>query len=236
MAKFCPNCGKEINENADICLNCGVTIDKSNRVVNTNNNQNKKKGLPTWAIVLIVLACVGIPVIIFALLMTFTFSSVNNAIDRAREKQREIINKHEFHEEEIIASGTIGDTLTIDGINVTLNKALIYDSIGSYVPEEGSEYLVFFFDIENTTGNDKLISTVNFDGESNTGDEHKKLIFIDIDGVSNLNSLVESESSISGYVVFEVSKSWQSFDITYSDLLGDKEILFNVVNDSGNDL
>ena len=24
MTKFCSNCGSEINENADICLNCGV--------------------------------------------------------------------------------------------------------------------------------------------------------------------------------------------------------------------
>jgi len=26
MAKFCPNCGKELNEGADICLNCGKQI------------------------------------------------------------------------------------------------------------------------------------------------------------------------------------------------------------------
>ena len=28
MAKFCSNCGKEINENADVCLNCGKQIEK----------------------------------------------------------------------------------------------------------------------------------------------------------------------------------------------------------------
>ena len=30
MAKFCSNCGKEINENQDICLNCGIAIKKNN--------------------------------------------------------------------------------------------------------------------------------------------------------------------------------------------------------------
>jgi len=28
MVKFCSNCGKELKENADICLNCGVLINK----------------------------------------------------------------------------------------------------------------------------------------------------------------------------------------------------------------
>ena len=27
--KFCPNCGKELIENADVCLNCGKAIRKS---------------------------------------------------------------------------------------------------------------------------------------------------------------------------------------------------------------
>ena len=35
MAKFCSNCGKELNEQADICLNCG-------KIVNENFNQNQE--------------------------------------------------------------------------------------------------------------------------------------------------------------------------------------------------
>lgn len=37
MAKFCSNCGKELQENQDVCLNCGVTVKK-----NANNNPNAK--------------------------------------------------------------------------------------------------------------------------------------------------------------------------------------------------
>ncbi len=29
MAKYCANCGKEINDTQDICLSCGVKIDKN---------------------------------------------------------------------------------------------------------------------------------------------------------------------------------------------------------------
>ena len=63
MAKFCTNCGKELPENAAICVNCGNMIGN-----NDNNKKEKKKGLPTWAIVLIVIGCVVlIPIIIFAI-------------------------------------------------------------------------------------------------------------------------------------------------------------------------
>ena len=41
MAKFCSNCGNKLNENADICLKCGVLIDKKD---NNNNVKTKKKG------------------------------------------------------------------------------------------------------------------------------------------------------------------------------------------------
>ena len=34
MAKYCSNCGKEIQENQDVCLNCGVSTRK-----NTNNTR-----------------------------------------------------------------------------------------------------------------------------------------------------------------------------------------------------
>lgn len=33
MAKFCENCGKEINENQDICLGCGKAVKKENNQV-----------------------------------------------------------------------------------------------------------------------------------------------------------------------------------------------------------
>ena len=39
MAKFCYNCGKELNDNADICLNCGVLVNKNIKTVNTNNEK-----------------------------------------------------------------------------------------------------------------------------------------------------------------------------------------------------
>lgn len=43
MAKFCSNCGKEVNDNAVICVNCGCSLEGNNSSsinVNINNNTN----------------------------------------------------------------------------------------------------------------------------------------------------------------------------------------------------
>ena len=33
MEKYCSNCGKKLNENADVCLNCGKIINQKNSTV-----------------------------------------------------------------------------------------------------------------------------------------------------------------------------------------------------------
>lgn len=38
MAKFCRNCGKELNEEQNVCLNCGVAV---NNVTKVNNKTDK---------------------------------------------------------------------------------------------------------------------------------------------------------------------------------------------------
>ena len=40
MAKFCQNCGSELNENQDVCLKCGVKVVKNN--VNSDPNAKSK--------------------------------------------------------------------------------------------------------------------------------------------------------------------------------------------------
>lgn len=38
MAKFCSHCGKEVNENAVICVNCGCSLESKNNSVNVTIN------------------------------------------------------------------------------------------------------------------------------------------------------------------------------------------------------
>lgn len=41
MTKFCPNCGAELNEGADVCLKCGKRVTKESN--NGGNGQGKSK-------------------------------------------------------------------------------------------------------------------------------------------------------------------------------------------------
>lgn len=40
MARFCPNCGNEVEENADICLKCGFKMQNTNSISNNTSSKN----------------------------------------------------------------------------------------------------------------------------------------------------------------------------------------------------
>ena len=42
MAKFCSNCGAELNEEQDICLKCGVRVKNTNTKNKVDSNPNAK--------------------------------------------------------------------------------------------------------------------------------------------------------------------------------------------------
>lgn len=44
MAKFCSNCGSELNEQQDICLKCGVRVRKDNPMNSDPNAKSKLAG------------------------------------------------------------------------------------------------------------------------------------------------------------------------------------------------
>ena len=67
MARFCQNCGNEMNANADLCLKCGMLVRK-------NNVAKEESVMPGWAVTLIILSISGVillPIIIFFFSMMF---------------------------------------------------------------------------------------------------------------------------------------------------------------------
>ncbi len=236
MAKFCSNCGKELNDNADICLNCGVLVNKDgNKRTTIDNVKAKKKSFPIWAIVLIVVGCVILmPLIIIILVGIFAFNVVKDNGSDYLDKANNYFNDY-VEDYDVIADGTIGDTLEIDNIKFTLNSAIKYESIEYNTPEEGSEYLVFFFDIENTSSEEKLITYLNFNGLVDDEKCNPKFFFDEIDGIGNLNKSLKSGETTSGYVAFEINKDWDNFDLNYRRLMDNKGISFYVVNEKDND-
>ena len=46
MTKFCSSCGKEVNENAVICVNCGCSLENKNGSVNVTINTGAQNTSP----------------------------------------------------------------------------------------------------------------------------------------------------------------------------------------------
>lgn len=52
---YCSNCGKKVNENQDVCLNCGINLKKDKKIDNVNG-----KSKITAGILGIFLGCFGV--------------------------------------------------------------------------------------------------------------------------------------------------------------------------------
>lgn len=74
MNKFCKECGKEIDENIKVCPHCGYQEE------NALNKNVKKKKMPVWVIILIIVACL-LPVIIVVLFVIGTYGLYNQKLN-----------------------------------------------------------------------------------------------------------------------------------------------------------
>lgn len=222
MAKFCANCGNELPENAAMCVKCGTMVNGSG-----NNKGNKKKGLPTWAIVLIVVGCVIIlPILVLVIL---SIIGINYA-------EKNGVDIKDYVDNLVTARGTIGDTLTDNELKITLNNALTYSEIEgvlSGTPDDGKEYLVFFFTVENIGDEDTYISTYDFDGYVDDTAIDESVILGTIDGYEEIGGNLAVGKKANGYLAFEVNTNWKKFDVHYkNDYLDSSDsMVFEVVND-----
>ena len=227
MAKFCTNCGNELTDNASICIKCGKEINENK---SNGGKRKNKKGLPTWAIILIVVGCVVlIPIIGFIMFAIFSYNYI---------KDNDVHIK-DYIEEITSVKGTIGDTLENDDMRITLTDALIYSEINGeeFIDKPGyeKEYLIFFFNVENIDDESKYISTYNFSGYVDDEAVQTKKLFNDVDNTSALNVDLASGKKARGYVAFEINKDWKKFEIHYKENSFDEDsIIFTVVNENNN--
>jgi len=222
MSKFCPNCGKEIDEKTAICLNCGVLLNNNNSY-NTNNNK-KSKSMPTCALVLIIVSVILIPIICITIIAvsTFSFFTTTGIVE-------------EILEEIDVQTGRVGDTLLTEDFKIKLTDAKIYDMIekdeeNKEQAKEGKEYLVLFLDIENISYETSSIYSHDFNGYIENYSITEKIIDTDIEGIEPLNANLLPGTKAKGYIIYEVNKNWSEFELCYEDWYGDK-IVFTVANE-----
>lgn len=220
MAKYCYNCGNELDEKAVLCVKCGTMVNGSNK--NGKDNNKSKKGLPVWAIVLIVLGCVVlIPIILIVIGLIWGINYL----------EKNDIDISDYIDDVITKRGTIGDSLSDYKTRIVLTDALIYSDINGNVLLDGKEYLVFFFEVENLDDESSYVSGYSFDGYV----DGEKVSFTSLEGEINgfmpLSGSLEPYGMTRGYVAYEVDTDWNDFSIHYkNDVLDYDSIIFDVTN------
>ena len=101
---------------------------------------------------------------------------------------------------------------------------------------EENEYLTFFFNVLNVSDESRYISAYNFSGKVDSISTNYKAFDGEIDNVKELAKDLNNNEKTTGYIVYEVPKTWKSFVISYKENSFDKEsISFTVINEGNND-
>ena len=249
MAKFCGNCGKEVDPKAVICVSCGSAIkntSNSNTTTKTTNSSNNNKGLPWWAILLIVLGGLGLLVFlifIFIMIGIFSFTSV---VDTGYDAYNDILDDtmdeiEERQKPNETLRGTVRDTLDTDNYSMTLLEYKTMDEIedtySNKKAADGKEFLVLFFRVNNVSDKSLYISNYDFDGYVDGKKTDYTYFYHDINGYSELSGSIARDKYIEGHIVYEVSKEWRDFEIQFTDdedYLNKTDVIFKIVKDNEN--
>lgn len=113
--KFCMACGAKISADSRYCDKCGDDTENSkvNKPVPANT-QNSKKGLPAWAIVLIVIGCV---LVLGSLGSDDTEIENGGSSTKTEEKQETSTNKEEKIEYIKVTKDELDDALEANAAN-----------------------------------------------------------------------------------------------------------------------
>ena len=208
---YCKNCGAQLGENASVCLQCGKTVANSIQV------KAKKpifKRWWFWAIIAVVVIAIG------------TSGGEKpekvGTVDGGLSHQQDVQNTPTVY--------SVGDTLEMNGVLVTLND--VYESTGSQYsnPEQGNVFVICEFTIENKNDYDLAVSSLlSFNGyfDSYLTDVSYNAIFAE-ENKKQLDGSVGKDKKIRGIIGFEVSKDWKELEVSFNpDVFDSDAFVFN---------
>lgn len=128
---------------------------------------------------------------------------------------------------------SIGSTQTINDLSVTFT-AIRRNSGGKlFSPENGNEYLIFEFDIENNSTKEvSLSSMLSFAAYIDGYKAQLNLSGIVEDGGMQIDTTLASGRHILGIVAYEVPVNWSVAEIRFSpEIFGSDELIFSATRD-----
>lgn len=125
---------------------------------------------------------------------------------------------------------TVGDTLEMQNVQVTLNAVRVSDGKDFNTPSDGNVFLVFEFDIANNSSESIAISSMmSFDAYADDYALNCSLSAILADGGKQLDGTIAAGKKMNGIVGFEAPKDWKTTEVRFkTNVWVDKEFVFTV--------
>ena len=211
---FCKHCGKEIANDAKFCAGCGKSVES---VETEEPKKKKKKRHPILGTIILLIG-------IFILVGTVGGGSdepqkVNNQPAAAAPA-----------EDTVHPLFTVGDTLEMDNILVTLVN--VKESTGSQfmTPADGNVFVICEFTIENKTDSEIAVSSM-MSFEAYFDDYVANLSFSAMamdQSKQQLDGSIAPGKKFNGVVGYEVPEDWASMEIRFSpNVYVSKSFVFN---------
>lgn len=120
------------------------------------------------------------------------------------------------------APAKMGDTVKGDKWGITLQSAKLFDEIKmndlmSDKPEEGKQFLILFFEVENVSGEDDYFNYFYVEGYVDGYSQDMKILLSKPDGADTLTGDVAAGKKMKGQLTWEVSKGWKEFEVSYKN-------------------
>lgn len=121
----------------------------------------------------------------------------------------------------------IGQTLSADGLKITLSKVEDWTSNNMFVtPKDGYKFIRVYFTMQNTNSSTKYLGSFDFDCYA---DSTKMEMSIFGDDMLPLGTDISAGRSVQGYIYYEVPVNSKSIEIEYgSDWWGKNKAIFVV--------
>jgi hypothetical protein len=214
---YCKHCGKEISENAKFCDSCGNPLSDACTPFEGNIG-HKKKSKKRHPILGTILFIIGIFIFIGA------FSGSSDEPKKINTSSQPATTVSVTEE----AFFTVGDTLEMNNIIVTLND--VSEKYGSQFlkPTDGNVFVICEFTIENNTESDLVVSSImsfecyfddfasNFSLGAMTSNQNK----------TQLDGTVAHGKKISGIVGYEAPENWSTMEVHFKPGLSSKPFVF----------
>lgn len=221
---YCKHCGKEISETAKFCDGCGKPVAEEveqapSTVVKGHKKKSKKKH-PILATFLILFG-------FFIIIGSIGGSDEPKKVDAGGAPAANVATVTETTVPSVF---TVGDTLEMGNVLVTLND--VSESNGSQFlkPAEGNIFVVCEFTIENNSDSEMAVSSMMsfecyFDDYATTlslgaltADQSKK----------QLDGSVAPGKKISGVVGYEAPVDWEEMEVHFkTSMYASKPFVFN---------